>query len=104
MKVSLLVIAGVILIIIILFMLQSQISNAINYLKPIDKSCSKDGDCKMAQIDCSPCAFGSKGTAVNKNYKPLCPFKPRMYPCPQAVPEWASYEAVCERGKCVEKK
>jgi len=70
-------------------------------LRPVDKSCNTDSDCVMAQIDCSPCSYGSKGGAVNKNYKPLCPLKIRNYPCPDALPEWYGYAAVCKNKKCV---
>ena len=77
------------------------VNNIFNSLKAIDNSCNSDADCVMAQVDCSPCAFGSKGVAVNKNYKPLCPFKPGSWPCPQALPEWYGYAAVCKNNRCV---
>jgi len=83
------------------------INEALNsFVNPIDKSCNTDSDCKMAQIDCSLCSCGSKGTAVNINYKqPFCPIPEPliMYGCLACAPQWSMSKAVCENNQCVEK-
>jgi hypothetical protein len=81
------------------------VNSFINFLKPIDKSCSVDDDCIMAQTDCEPCICtadlkGSKADSVNKNYKPLCPIKSKMVFCPACAPPWTEYKPYCKGGMC----
>ena len=79
----------------------SLINSSVNTLQPIDRSCSVDSDCKMKQVNCSPCSFSSKGDAVNVFYQTYCPMEVNSV-CPMALPDWyINYRAVCESSQCV---
>ncbi len=78
------------------------INKTFNSLKPVDKSCNIDADCKIARIDCAPCSRLSTGSAVNKNYQPFCPLEYLLVACRPAPPPWAvALKAVCINHSCV---
>jgi len=101
-KKSIVLVAVVYLMMFIFFFLlppSVQTNNWLNSLIPIDKSCVTDNDCTIAQIDCNPCYAFGKVTAVNKNYKPFCPFYAE-FDCPAGIN--STFEAICKNNQCVE--
>lgn len=83
------------------------INNFLNSIAmPIPIHCNTDDDCKMASIDCSICGYGSKGAAVNKDYKRFCPLPPPIaVVCPAMEPSWSTHsKAVCKNNQCVEER
>ena len=105
----LLIFAGITVVLILSYIIVpnrtiENINDFFNRMKPLDKSCKTNEDCVMKQVDCGICDYGSKGDAVNKNYKPFCPLPHfRMQACPEAMPDWWGRKAVCENGACVVK-
>lgn len=94
---KLVLIGAVILIIVGLFVWGNVLLNS---FKPIDRLCETHADCTMRKTDCSNCAYGSRGGAVNVAYEPFCPLPTLGGLCPQALPEWAGKDAVCIEGRC----
>ncbi len=78
-----------------------QLNNFSNRFVDVDRSCVVDSDCVMKQVDCSPCEYGSRGDAVNKNYNPSCPVPEPGIMCPMLVPQWMAYEVACEDNQCI---